>query len=228
VLGCALRAPVWFLAACLVGQTTEDLDGEPLGLVTALLLRGARGVIAPLVPIDDFYAPLLALLVHRQLRWQHEQGGALDAPGALNEAKRQLRSGRWHPQALAAEEAQRYESEIQALLRAAYGPVIAAQLAQLPPMDRPRARADALLRFRPLVALREVLAEAAPGAPDPWYRLRADLAERDAPAGAERLVDELIANRHRLARHGAVKTLLNYVQAFGGPPAPEKTAAVEH
>jgi hypothetical protein len=46
-----LRAPIVYMSACLVGRTREDADGDPLGLVSAFFLRGARTVIAALTPL---------------------------------------------------------------------------------------------------------------------------------------------------------------------------------
>jgi tetratricopeptide (TPR) repeat protein len=85
-----LRARVVFLSACVVGRTSEDIDGDPLGLVSAFFMRGAEYVIAPLIPVSDFYMPLLAVLFHQA--WQ--QGHSPES--ALGEAKRRLKQGEWY------------------------------------------------------------------------------------------------------------------------------------
>jgi hypothetical protein len=115
-----LRAPIVYLSACLVGRTREDADGDPLGLVSAFFLRGARTVVAALMPIDDFFAPLLAHLFHRALHWQHQQGRPLDGVAALTQAKEQLLSGCWHPAHLHGEEASACEQEVAHKLSRAY------------------------------------------------------------------------------------------------------------
>jgi hypothetical protein len=234
VLGSALRAPLWFLAACLVGRTTEDLDGEPLGLVTALLLRGARHVIAPLVPIDDFYAPVLALLVHRQLRRQHDEGEALDAYAALEEAKQQLRTGRWHPPTLCGEAAERDEAQLLQLLQAAYAPLIEQMLsAACAARSAPWGEDDRHGRMNTLQPLNAQLRAWAGRAGDgELTMLRQAMARQaDTAAAATVLIGQLFGTaeaRARLAAHPAVRGLLRFVQAFGAPAVKEKTAAVEH
>lgn len=112
VLGSPLRPQVVFLSACLVGQTREDLDGDPLGMVSAFMLRGARYVIAPLVPVSDFYMPLLAVLFHQS--WL----AGLPPHEALADAKRRLESGQWHEQT-------------EVLVRSCYTPVLETHLQAL-------------------------------------------------------------------------------------------------
>jgi tetratricopeptide (TPR) repeat protein len=106
VLGSPLRPQVVFISACLVGQTKEDSDGDPLGMVTAFMLRGARYVVAPVVPVSDFYMPLLAVLFHQGLV------AGLSPPQALKTAKEQLKTGTWPDQT-------------EPLFRASYTPVLA-------------------------------------------------------------------------------------------------------
>lgn len=89
VLGSSLQPDVVFLSACVVGQTKE-LDGDPLGLVSAFLLKGARFVVAPMVPVSDFLTPLLAVQFHQGL------AGGLGPHQSLVEAKRRLRTGEWY------------------------------------------------------------------------------------------------------------------------------------
>ena len=85
-----LRPQIVVLSACVVGRTHEA-DGEPLGLATAFLLRGARFVIAPLQPINDCMMPLLVCLFYQAWR------DGRTPPQALTEAKRRLSSGDWYP-----------------------------------------------------------------------------------------------------------------------------------
>jgi hypothetical protein len=99
VLGGQLRAPIVYLSACLVGRTLE-IDGEPLGLVSAFMLKGVRSVVAPLVPIPDRYAPVLAALWHWDIVQQIQAGEPPDAHRALGWAKARLRDGRWPDQVL--------------------------------------------------------------------------------------------------------------------------------
>ena len=49
---------VW-LSACIVGQTQEDEEGDPAGLVTAFLLQGSRCVIGALDVVPDQWMPLV-------------------------------------------------------------------------------------------------------------------------------------------------------------------------
>ena len=112
VLSSPLRPEVVFLSACLVGQTREDLDGDPLGMVSAFMLRGACYVIAPLVPVSDFHMPLLAVLFHQS--WL----AGLRPHEALADAKQRLESGEWHEQT-------------EALVRLCYAPVLETHLQAL-------------------------------------------------------------------------------------------------
>jgi hypothetical protein len=102
-----LRSPQrpWgvFLAACLLGDTRDDSDGDPLGFMGAFFLRGTRYIIAALQPISDFYMPLLVCLFYQS--W-NRQGGHPAA--ALAEAKRRILSGDWYEDT---------ESEIRAAYR---------------------------------------------------------------------------------------------------------------
>ena len=80
-----------FASACLGGVTIEDDDGDPLGLFAGFWLRGARVMIAALVPVPDEWMPLLSLLtIQAMLRGPH----VLEV--ALREGKRRLASGEWY------------------------------------------------------------------------------------------------------------------------------------
>ncbi|MCP5197920.1 MAG: tetratricopeptide repeat protein [Gammaproteobacteria bacterium] len=91
LLNSSFRPRLVYLSSCVVGRTNEDLNGEPLGLVSAFLLRGTEYVIAALQPVSDLLMPLLAILFHQA--WQSD----LNPPDALREAKKRLRSGEWYP-----------------------------------------------------------------------------------------------------------------------------------
>ena len=54
---------VW-LSACVVAQTREDADGDPLGILPALFMRGAETVVASLARVPDLWMPLLTGLTH--------------------------------------------------------------------------------------------------------------------------------------------------------------------
>lgn len=99
--------PVVFLSACVVGRTAEDpLEGDPLGLVGALFLRGARYCIGSLQPIQDLYMPILVTLFYQGWCTQ-----GLPPSRALAEARSRLHTGNWYP-------------ETEALLRNTYPPVL--------------------------------------------------------------------------------------------------------
>jgi CHAT domain-containing protein len=51
-----------FISACVGGRIADTSRGDPLGLVSAMQLRGARAIIAYAEPISDFLAPLLSNL----------------------------------------------------------------------------------------------------------------------------------------------------------------------
>ena len=88
VFAAAQRPRHVYLSACVVGRLYE-LEGEPLGPVSAFFLHGAEFVVAPLQEIDDFYAPLLSGLFHLHYK-EHR-----DPERALREAKAELLTGDW-------------------------------------------------------------------------------------------------------------------------------------
>lgn len=78
-----------FLNLCLGGRLSEDpLDGSPSGLVSALMRRGAKVVVAALPPVDDLWASVLGLMVTEAMATQR-----LPLDQALAGAKRQLGAG---------------------------------------------------------------------------------------------------------------------------------------
>lgn len=124
----APSAPIVYLSACLVGQTHEDLDGDPLGLVGGFMVRGAQCVIAALNPINDFWAPLLAYLFNRTLQAQAQYNGQLDPVGALADAKRQIQEGSWVAQCVPEAEQAQWEKEAEEKVVKAYGVRLQKQL----------------------------------------------------------------------------------------------------
>lgn len=85
--GAAVEAA--FLNLCLGGRLSEDpLDGSPSGLVSALMRRGAKVVVAALPPVDDLWSCVLGLMVTDAMA---TEGLPLD--WALTVAKQQLGMG---------------------------------------------------------------------------------------------------------------------------------------
>ena len=202
VLRSGLKADIVYLSACVVGRTIE-VDGEPLGMVSALFLRGARQIVASLAPVSDFVAPLLAILFHLALKAQ--PGGRLDAHRALHEAKAQLRSGEWPAPA-------------EDLVRQAYLPTVQRAIEDVlaqgatgalePPNEVGRLMAQWLV---PASDFFDV--HAAEHGPVAAVFARGGGAE----AGAKAALDLLVSNRHRLHLQPGVQTLLRYVGVFGAP-----------
>lgn len=194
----ARRCPrVVFLSACTVGRTTDDPDGEPLGLVGGFLIKGARYVIAALQPVPDFYMPLFGALFHQA--WC---GG--DAPAAaLTEAKRRFAAGDWF-------------ADTEALVREHYRPTIVECLAEAmkheaePPIEQALAAATHDWPWpAPYRALR-------PGLDD--ERLQALREQAATVAGREALadavLDTLIAERDALPE-SVVDTMCTWLVGFG-------------
>ena len=206
-----LRPEVVYLSACLVGRTSEDLDGDPLGMVSAFFLRGARSVVAPLVPISDLYAPILAGLFHWELKRQDDEGNQLDASRALKQAKARLNSGDW-------------PEEIVQRVRVAYAGTFGNEIAEI---LHGRLRG---VDGRQLDAHRELMAAIRTWL-FPVYSVVALTLLRDeigtmcklqgpdstATWGAERLADMLVDARDQLGLQTGVKELLRYMMVYGAP-----------
>jgi hypothetical protein len=200
-----IRPEIVYLSACLVGRTSEDLDGDPLGMVSGFFLRGARCVVAPLVPISDFYAPLLAALFHHALALQRSSDRPLDAHAALGQAKSQLQDGHW-PQAVIDG------------VRSAYEDALAPQFEPLLKAEDP---AFELLQPAPSswtgfvpASVRDDLR---------WSirkRVERDGAVTAARYGAQRVAALLVEARHTLGGQPEVQDLLRYVQVWGAPAQP--------
>ncbi len=83
-----LSLQVIFLSACLLGKPLEENDG----LISAFFQRGGEYVIAPTIPVPDFYMPLLTVLFHQA--WQKDKKH--NPHLALIEAKYRFRKGEWY------------------------------------------------------------------------------------------------------------------------------------
>lgn len=77
-----------YFSSCVVGRTRE-VNGEPLGLISAGLLRGARYLVGWSVPVDDLGAALFALLYHWLWR------DCADPEAALTRARSAFLTGAW-------------------------------------------------------------------------------------------------------------------------------------
>lgn len=77
-----------YLSSCVVGRTRE-VNGEPLGLISAGLLRGARYLVGWSVPVDDLGAALFSLLYH----WLWRE--CADPEEALIRARSAFLTGDW-------------------------------------------------------------------------------------------------------------------------------------
>lgn len=182
-----LRPHVVFLSACLVGRTTESPDGEPLGLVTALLLQGAHYVIAPLQPVNDGLMPLLAGLFHQA--WKH----GLAPPQALAEAKRRLKSGAWY-------------DDTADYVQNAYRSTLAAYLETLlnePPASLRRLQGLDTLRQWPL--------------PSPYAGYNPSRLFNALKGRSDRFINDFLAHLVAQRAELPVDDLITWTMCFGGP-----------
>ena len=233
VLRLQRRTPVVFLSACLVGRQREDVDGDPLGLVSAFFVKGARGVVAALAPISDFWAPVLAVLFHDALRHPQVPGAGDNASAdanpdaaapevpawlALQCAKQALHSGHWSPAV---------QQHVREVLTAHLALWIGNQV--LAPQARPNELSRLLARVldgpslhppglparseveRAMLPLLQQPGKAPPGQPP----TSAWAAETAAAQAASALIEPLIAARHHLHLLHPVRNLLINVTAFG-------------
>lgn len=83
-----------YFSSCVVGMTRE-VNGEPMGLLSAGLLRGARYLVGWTVPVDDLGVALFSLLYH--WAWREHQ----DPETALAVARQAFLSGDWPEETLA-------------------------------------------------------------------------------------------------------------------------------
>jgi tetratricopeptide (TPR) repeat protein len=199
LLGSRLRGQIAFLNACTVGQVSEDLDGDPVATLTGLFLRGYREIVAPLVPVNDFFSGIFAALLHAAL--QAQDPVRLDAHQALQQAKAQLRGEiDWPEQACQAIE-QAYTPVMQ---RAIEGVLKGGGDVH---NDLPKLLVQWL---SPMYSYSFLMADEE----GPFEKvMHGDGAEAGARAAAQLLV----ARRDRVHQHPAVQTLLRHVSVFGAP-----------
>jgi hypothetical protein len=197
VLGARQQPLVVVLSACTVGRTSEDSDGEPLGLVGSFLLKGACYVVASLQPVPDFYMPLLVILFYQA--WM--ETGSPET--ALLEAKARLASGNWPP-------------DTAELICTHYRPILEGVLAEVQAKPKATGTKDPLLR----------LTHAWPF-PAPYRALHPEKGQDVLEALRERLktapgrasmaagvLDTLVAERARLPT-AVTETLCTWVRGFG-------------
>lgn len=98
-----------YLSSCVVGMTHE-VNGEPLGLFSAGMLRGARYLIGWPVRVDDLGVALFSLLYH----WAWRE--CRDPARALESARQAFLSGDWPEGALTIAR-QHLEAHIQGILK---------------------------------------------------------------------------------------------------------------
>jgi tetratricopeptide (TPR) repeat protein len=209
LLRSGVRPRVVYCSACLVGKIDEDLDGDPLGLVVGFILKTARFVVAPSVPVSDVHSPLLSVPFHVALKEQHERGEALDAHCALRQAKDQLRSGA-------------LSDRTTEILRSVYAGVMKQEL------ERVLAEAEA-----GRVDSRVEVARLMTAWVEPTSGFRAVHADLDGPAsavfdtdgapstraeaGAAAAAKLLLRDSAKLATLPEVQTLLRFVNVYGAP-----------
>jgi hypothetical protein len=170
VLAHTRMPPVVFLSACVVGRSEEDpIEGDPLGLVGALFLRGTRYCVGSLQPVSDLYMPILVTLFYQG--WCAK---GLAPAEALAEARRRLQTGDWYP-------------ETEKLLRDAYRPVLDAWLERVAREGSDEELCLAADYWHPLPAQDDV---------DALRRRFVDRARRGE--AVEQLVGWLVAERTRL------------------------------
>ncbi|MDC1287503.1 CHAT domain-containing protein [Gammaproteobacteria bacterium] len=197
VLGARQHPAVVVLSACTVGRTSDDPDGEPLGLVGSFLLKGSRYVIASLQPVPDFYMPLLITLFYQA--WQHT--GSPDK--ALAEAKRRLKGGDWYP-------------ATEALIRTHYQPIVEQVLASA--LDKPHQSdwQDSMIQLTHVWPFPLPYRALHPdGDQHTLSELRDEIETAQGRANmASRVLDTLFTERSRLPV-AAVDTLCTWVRGFG-------------
>ena len=214
-----VSAPIVYLSACLVGRTQEDVDGDPLGLVSAFFLRGARTVIASLVPIDDFFAPILAHLFYRCLNWQSQLALPLDGVVALATAKSQLLSGLWYPAHLQADEAVTCEKAIVSSVCQAYVKPLSAHLkAVIKRRNTPMARMQAIRQTIEQMLITEEMQHTFICKNDAYdlnWKLVELLMKPDGSEAALYLIELICNHRKRFCQLVAIQSLVAGMHAFG-------------
>jgi tetratricopeptide (TPR) repeat protein len=178
--------------ACSTGSVTDSPDGEPIGLVTVWLLKQARYVVGAVIPVADFYVPILGCLYNQGLK------AGLSPEVALQDAKRRLQSGAWH-------------ADTESILAPLYRKVILQCLRELRDAE-PRLTADQLReQFNHLLDW--------PGIDHGDVPTLIDGIQTDekACAVADRIWNSLTAQRAHLALRPEVRDLLVWVRGFGQP-----------
>jgi hypothetical protein len=79
------------LSACLAAQTAENLDGDPLGLVSGWFMKGTRQLVGAISPLPDLWMPIFSGILHQALLNDPEHS----LQTALVEAKRRMALGDW-------------------------------------------------------------------------------------------------------------------------------------
>jgi tetratricopeptide (TPR) repeat protein len=201
VLRSGLRGRIAVLNACTVGQVSEDLDGDPVATLTGLFLRGYREIVAPLVPVNDFFSGIFAALLHAAL--QAQDPVRLDAHQALQQAKAQLRGEIEWP-----------ELACQAIEQA-YAPVMQRAIEGiLEGGGDVHTDLDKLLVqwLRPMYSYSYLMADKE----GPFQKV---VYGNDAEAGARVAAKLLVAAQAQAGLHKRteVQTLLRHVSVFGAP-----------
>jgi tetratricopeptide (TPR) repeat protein len=80
-----------FLSACLAAQVAEDLDGDPLGIVSGFFLRGTRQLIGAVSPLPDVWMPVFSALFYQALLNDPDHS----LYSALAVAKQRIGTGDW-------------------------------------------------------------------------------------------------------------------------------------
>lgn len=119
-------------STCVGGIVSKGVGVDAMGIVSAMQLKGAGSVVACLAPVSDFHMPMLMAL------FRHHRVVGLAAAAALDQSKRELKSGLW-PAQIVKLVAPAYAAAMQeVLLRAQYAG---------PPTGDPLAKADRAYRL---------------------------------------------------------------------------------
>ncbi|WP_321929602.1 tetratricopeptide repeat protein [Paraburkholderia guartelaensis] len=101
-------------STCVGGIVSQGVGVDAMGAVSAMQLKGVGSVVACLAPVSDFHMPILMAL----FRYHRRRG--LAAANALDQAKRELKSGHWPAQIVTLVAPAYAEAMQQVLLRAQY------------------------------------------------------------------------------------------------------------
>lgn len=176
-----------YFSSCVVGMTRE-VNGEPLGLMSAGLLRGARYLVGWPVPVDDLGIALFSLLYH--WAWREH----VDPEKALDVARQAFLSGDW-PEAALALARQHLGIHLRGIMNRYLEP--------LPSRLRDKDIKEKNHLFKTLMIadptannLNKPFWQALRGQLDTW-RDQGILDEEELQAQANSLADEMLAVRHR-------------------------------